>query len=98
MNRKVIRHSADYIKCKAKSISKEEGIIHTRANFTGNLRENITLDKSLGKQQFYKKFVGVIVSGWLGRKVGKGLGICKLYQCSLIVCSVTNPTIKCIMN
>ncbi|GAA0874764.1 hypothetical protein GCM10009118_11720 [Wandonia haliotis] len=45
--------------------------LHPHANLTGSLRENFTSGKPLGKRQHYKKFVGVILCGWLERKEGK---------------------------
>lgn len=47
--------------------------LHPQANLTGNSRENFTLEKPLAKRQHYKKFVGVVASGWLERKDGKYL-------------------------
>lgn len=45
--------------------------LHLQANHTGNSREDFTLEKPLAKRQHYKKFVGVVASGWLERKDGK---------------------------
>lgn len=45
--------------------------LHPQANLTGNSRENFTTEKPLAKRQHYKKFVGVVASGWLERKDGK---------------------------
>lgn len=44
---------------------------HPQSNLTGNSRENFTLPSPLAKRQHYKKFVGIVVSGWLERKTGK---------------------------
>jgi len=44
---------------------------HPQANLTGNSRENFTLPSPLAKKLHYKKFVGVVASGWLERKTGK---------------------------
>lgn len=44
---------------------------HPQANLTGNTRERFTLEKPLAKRQHYKKFVGIVTSGWLERRNGK---------------------------
>lgn len=50
---------------------KYDHALHPQANLTGNSRENFTSETPLAKRQLYKKFVGVVASGWLERKEGK---------------------------
>lgn len=44
---------------------------HPQANLTGNARENFNGSSPLANRNHYKKFVGVVISGWLERKTGK---------------------------
>lgn len=45
--------------------------LHPQANLTGNARENFTSSTPLADKTQYKKFVGVVTSGWLERRTGK---------------------------
>ncbi|KKX49782.1 hypothetical protein [Sphingobacterium sp. IITKGP-BTPF85] len=47
--------------------------LHPQANLTGNARENFNGSSPLANRIHYKKFVGVIASGWLERSTGKYL-------------------------
>lgn len=47
--------------------------LHPQANLTGNFRENFNCASPLANRNHFKKFVGITVSGWLERKVGKYL-------------------------
>lgn len=58
---------------------------HPQANLEGNMRESFRCENPLAKKQHYKKFVGIVTSGWLERKSDKYLqgennrGITKYY-------------------
>lgn len=45
--------------------------LHPQANLKGSAQEKFRLQTPLAKRQHYKKFVGVVASGWLERKQGK---------------------------
>ena len=47
--------------------------LHPQANLTGNARESFNSSSPLANRVHYKKFVGVVASGWLERKTGKYL-------------------------
>lgn len=47
--------------------------LHPQADLTGNFRENFNCASPLANRNHFKKFVGITVSGWLERKVGKYL-------------------------
>lgn len=47
--------------------------LHPQANLTGNARENFNGSSPLANRIHYKKFVGVVASGWLERSTGKYL-------------------------
>lgn len=47
--------------------------LHPQANLTGNARENFNGSSPLANRIHYKKFVGVVASGWLERNTGKYL-------------------------
>lgn len=47
--------------------------LHPQANLTGNARENFNGSSPLANRVHYKKFVGVVASGWLERNTGKYL-------------------------
>jgi len=44
--------------------------LHPQANLTENARENFKSSTPLAEKVNYKKFVGVVVSGWLERRTG----------------------------
>ena len=46
---------------------------HPQANLNGNARENFRSSTPLADKAHYKKFVGVVASGWLERRTGKYL-------------------------
>lgn len=45
--------------------------LHPQANLQGNAKESFSLTTPLAKRQHYKKFVGIVASGWFERKNGK---------------------------
>lgn len=47
--------------------------LHPQANLNGNARENFNSSTPLADKSHYKKFVGVVTSGWLERRTGKYL-------------------------
>lgn len=47
--------------------------LHPQANLTGYTRENFNGSRPLANRIHYKKFVGVVASGWLERDTGKFL-------------------------
>jgi len=46
---------------------------HPQANNIGSSKEKFISTKPLAKSQYYPKFIGVMVSGWLEREVSKHL-------------------------
>lgn len=67
----IIWHDAGYEELKISVWWKYDHSNHPQANLTGNSRENFNLTSPLAKRQHYKKFVGILASGWLERKTGK---------------------------